>query len=242
MTSDVLRKTIETCRSLNVLYVEDDVEVRQQTLKLLKLCFSNVVVAKDGEEGLSIFKDNSIDLIFTDINMSRMNGLDMIRFIREEDLSVPIVVFSAYDYPDYLLKTIHYGVEGYLLKPFKLNDIVQILQKLLDQKRILPDYKPSCTHGLVLEEGFYWDKETNSLCKDGCEVYLSSNERRLFELLTTSKEQVYSSEVIEIAVFDDDFSDNKRVRNLLSRLRHKLEADVIQSIYGQGYKLRWSHT
>ena len=79
------------------------------------------------------------------------------------------------------------------------------------------------------------------MCKEHEEVKLSKHETALFALLTSSKQRVFSSEEIEIAVFDDDFSDNKRVRNLLSRLRQKLGCDVIQSIYGEGYKLRWLH-
>jgi DNA-binding response OmpR family regulator len=57
--------------------------------------------------------------------------------------------------------------------------------------------------------------------------------------LTSSKDQIYSSYDIENFVFDDDLSNNKRVRNLISRLRLKLKIQLVENIYGEGYRLKW---
>ena len=240
MKPEELKHVIEQCKSLRVLYVEDELEVRTQTLKVMQLCFEKIFVAEDGLEGLTFFKKGSIDLVFTDINMPNMDGLLMIESIRSINPTVPIVVFSAYDYPDYFLKTIKHGIAGYLLKPVHVSDVIDLLQKLLDQNRLgKPLHVKKHTYELI--DGFYWDTKTQSLCKGKEAITLTKHENDLFELLSSSKQRVFSAEEIEIAVFDDDLSDNKRVRNLLSRLRQKLGTDVIQTIYGQGYKLTWQH-
>ncbi len=121
-----------------------------------------------------------------------------------------------------------------------MSDVIDLLQKLLDQNRLgKPLHVKKHTYELI--DGFYWDTKTQSLCKGKEAITLTKHENDLFELLSSSKQRVFSAEEIEIAVFDDDLSDNKRVRNLLSRLRQKLGTDVIQTIYGQGYKLKWQH-
>lgn len=240
MDSEELKKIIQQCKNLRVLYVEDEQEVRLQTFKMMQLCFEKIFVAQNGEEGLAYFKNESIDLVFTDINMPKMDGLSMIEAIRSMNAMVPIIVFSAYDYPDYFLKTIKHGIAGYLLKPFQFQEIVELLQKLIEQNRLGKRVEEK-KHSFELVDGFYWDKKTQSLCKGNQEIKLTKRENDLFELMTSSKQRVFSTEEIEITVFDDDVSDNKRVRYLLSRLRQKLDTDVIQSIYGQGYKLKWRH-
>jgi len=240
LNPEELKRVIEQYKSLRVLYVEDELEVRTQTLKVMQLCFDKIFVAEDGIEGLTCFKKESIDLIFTDINMPNMDGLSMIEAIRTMNVTVPIVVFSAYDYPDYFLKTIKHGIAGYLLKPTRVSDVIELLQKLIDQNRLGKSLHVK-KHVYELIDGFYWDTKTQSLCNGNEAIKLTKHENDLFELLASSKQRVFSSEEIEIAVFDDDLSDNKRVRNLLSRLRQKLGVDVIQTIYGQGYKLKWKH-
>lgn len=235
MDSHSLSSLRDMCRTKRVLYVEDDFDVRTQTRKMLELYFKEIVEFDNGLDALACFGHEPFDLIFTDINMPKMDGLCMIGEIRKLNPTIPIVIFSAYDNTEYFLKTIQQGVSGYILKPFSFKDILETLEKIMHQLS-------TCKlHALALIEGYYWERATQCLCKEHQEVKLSKHETALFDLLTSSKQRIFSSEEIEIAIFDDDFSDNKRVRNLLSRLRQKLGCDVIQSIYGEGYKLRWLH-
>lgn len=235
MDTSTVKSLVEACQTKRILYVEDDPDVRAQTLKMLGLYFQEVVAARDGAEGLLYFQNQSFDFIFTDINMAKMDGLAMIQEIRKRDANIPIVVFSAYDNKEYLLATIKHGVDGYILKPFQFKDIVETLAKILKKTQC------SNAHAMAFIQGYYWERSTQCLCREHEEVKLTKHERALFDLLTTSKQRVFASDEIEIAVFDDDICDNKRVRNLLSRLHQKLGCDLIQSIYGQGYKIRWLH-
>lgn len=237
MDITLFKSLTQTCQDKRVLYIEDNVHVREQTLKILHLCFKDVMDVCNGEEGLCLFESQKFDIIFTDINMPKMDGLAFIEEVRHRNKTIPIVVFSAYDKTEYFLKSIQYGISGYILKPFSLEDIIIVLEKIIKEEVITP----ASPQKLELAGGYCWDKSLQILYCRKEEVKLTKHESALFELLSSSKQKVFSSEEIEIAVFDDDFSDNKRVRNLLSRLRSKLECELIVSIYGQGYKLQCLH-
>ncbi len=139
MKSD-LKEIIQLAEDVDVLYVEDNAEAREQTLKLLENFFRHITVATDGEEGLQKFSEGRFDLIFTDINMPRLNGLDMIGKIREHDHDVTVIIISAHDETDYFKRSITLGVDGYLLKPIDLKPFVQLVhksvQKIAMQKEV----------------------------------------------------------------------------------------------------------
>ena len=233
MNSKGLKFLISTCKELDILYVEDDYEVRSQISKMLSIYFRSVTEAVDGKDGLEKFNNSKFDIIFTDINMSVMDGISMIKKIRETDTQIPIVIFSAYDNTEYFLQTIECGIDGYILKPFSFEEIKKVVEKIVFK---LMEFKGTNTK-IELINSFYWDKKDKNLYKDDKEVQLTKKEKILFELLASTKHRVVSSEEIEIVLFDDDYCDNKRVRSLLSRLRCRVGCDLMHSIYSEGYKL-----
>jgi PAS domain S-box-containing protein len=125
-----LEDIIEYTYPLRLLYVEDNELARESTLGILEELFENIVVACDGEEGLEKFKNGGIDLIITDVNMPRLNGLDMVEKIRELDNSVSILVLSAYNESNFFIKSIKLGVDGYLLKPIDMGQFIGMLRKV----------------------------------------------------------------------------------------------------------------
>ena len=233
MDSKELELLLSTCKDLNILYVEDNEDVRLQTSKMLSIYFKFITQAVNGKDGLDKFKNNKFDAIFTDINMSVMDGISMIKEIKKIDSKIPIVIFSAYDNTEYFLQTIECGIDGYILKPFRFEEIQKVVEKIvlkvIDLEKL--DTK------IKLINGFYWDKMKKNLYQIDKEIYLTKKESLLFELLSSSKHKVATSQEIEIEVFDDHYTDNKRVRSLLSRLRCKVGCDLMQSVYSQGYKL-----
>lgn len=228
----------QRCKDFNVLYVEDDEKVRIQTAKVLSIFFENITLATNGKDGLVKLENNKIDIIFTDISMPVMDGISMIKHIRITNRSIPIVVLSAYDYTDYFLKTIEYGIDGYILKPFKLFDIKKIIEKVINKIQ----ESGEIIHTIKLIKNYEWHIETSTLSKESQEIKLTKNERKLFKLLSTAKHGIFSSEDIETELFDDSYSDNKRVRGLISRVNKKVGIHLIKSVYGEGYELELDKT
>lgn len=127
-------------KDLTILFAEDDAKVRENVEYILKKVFKNVVSATDGQDGVERFKANPCDIILTDINMPRMNGVEMIKEIREEDPEIPIIILSAHDESQYYLELINLGVDGYILKPMNVLLLIYTLSKsckaLYDARRV----------------------------------------------------------------------------------------------------------
>ena len=132
---------IKYSQTLNLLYVEDNIEARETTCIILEEFFNNIVLGVNGEDGLEKFKVNSIDLIITDINMPRLNGLDMIRKIREIDADIPILVLSAHNESDFFIDSIKLNVEGYLLKPIDLKQFLETMSKVVEKLALKKELK-----------------------------------------------------------------------------------------------------
>ena len=118
---------------LRVLYAEDDDVTRNTLEPILAKFFGEVIAVEDGEKGLEAFKryfnnGNNIDVIVSDINMPRMNGLDMLKGIREIDDQVPAVLITAHSEANFLLEAINLNVSQYLVKPVKLNVLFEKLK------------------------------------------------------------------------------------------------------------------
>lgn len=133
-------KTKIIMKSLKLLYVEDEETIREQLLESFKRKFLNIVIAKDGLEGLEAFKNEKPDLIITDIKMPKINGLDMIEAIRKIDEDIPIIVTTAYSDLENIKKSLELGVDRFIQKPPSKKEIDIALRKstlaIIKQKEI----------------------------------------------------------------------------------------------------------
>ncbi|MEO5364124.1 MAG: diguanylate cyclase [Magnetococcus sp. DMHC-8] len=107
----------ELLRGLTALYVEDDAQIREQLQQYLSRRLGTVLTADNGQLGLELYRQRAPDLIITDLLMPVMDGLTMIRALRETDATTPVIVTTAYSDEDYLLRAIDVGVDRYVLKP-----------------------------------------------------------------------------------------------------------------------------
>jgi PAS domain S-box-containing protein len=135
-----LKDIITITRDMRLLYVEDNDLVRGSTSPILENIFADVVIAVDGEDGIEKFYEYTIDIVITDINMPRLNGLDMVESIRKFDKNIPILLLSAHNETEYFTRSINLSVDGYLLKPLKMKDLVFALDKIVDQMLFLQNY------------------------------------------------------------------------------------------------------
>jgi diguanylate cyclase (GGDEF)-like protein len=115
---------------LSVLYVEDNEELRSSFLEYLKSFFGAITVCENGQDGLEKFKQNKYDIVITDINMPKMNGLDMSKEIKEIAPSQHIIIISAYKDIENYIEAIKIGIDGYILKPIEYNQVNNILLKV----------------------------------------------------------------------------------------------------------------
>jgi len=119
-----------------ILYVEDDELIRNETFSILERFFKKVFIAKDGKEALDIYHENKsdIELILTDINMPIMDGIEFITEVRKEDDETPVLVVTAFNDVSLLIKVIKLNVSDYIVKPMQMNATLKILNKILINK------------------------------------------------------------------------------------------------------------
>ena len=119
---------------ITILYVEDENDVREFTSKLLTSLLRKVYVAQDGQEGLKIFEENKndIDLIISDINMPKMDGLTMCEAIKKINTEIPLVITSAHNDTNFLRRSIEIGVTTYAMKPIDLYQLMESIIKAME--------------------------------------------------------------------------------------------------------------
>jgi len=154
---------IEYTFPLRLLYVEDNEHARESMMNVLEEFFGDVIIACDGQEGLEGFENNKIDLIITDINMPRLNGLEMIKEIRKTDTNVPVLILSAYNESSLFLDSIKLGVDGYLLKPIVISQFMEILKKVTQKLK----YKQEAEKNLHLLNQYQDATDSSSIVSKG---------------------------------------------------------------------------
>jgi len=107
----------DALKNKTVLYIEDELDVLQNISELLSHFFKTFYTASDGEMGYQTFINNKIDILLVDIELPKMNGIELIKKIRQTHKDLPVVVISAYTKTDYLLESIELNLDKYIVKP-----------------------------------------------------------------------------------------------------------------------------
>jgi len=129
-------------KGITALYVEDELAIREAIGGLLQSFFKEFIVCENGLEGLHIFRESQdkIDLIITDINMPKMNGLDMLDKIKEISPFIPMLITTAHNDVNFLHRAIDIGVTGYINKPIDVRKLLDTIKKnvfpIIEKKRL----------------------------------------------------------------------------------------------------------
>jgi len=125
-------KLQDLTKNINILYIEDEESIRNQTKTMFELFFKKVDIACDGEEGLKKFEQNEYDIVFTDISMPKIDGLKLTEIIKRKNPYQRVIIISAYNINEYLLKAIELNVDGFILKPININQFTLTIQKVTE--------------------------------------------------------------------------------------------------------------
>jgi len=157
-----IEETIKYAKNLTLLYVEDNQDAREMTAMILEEFFDTVVLAVDGEDGLEKFQENNIDIVISDINLPKMNGIDMCEKIREINDEIPLIILSAHNEDNYFLKSIQIGINGYILKPIDIDQLTNIIGRVVQNYKyareakenfhLLEEYKEATNQGSIVSK------------------------------------------------------------------------------------------
>jgi len=218
---------------ISILIVEDETELLEYLQEYLQIFFKNVFTARCGNEGYDAYLLKRPDIILSDINMPNMDGLSMIKKIRESDNDTDIIIMSAHSEQDKLLRAIELKLVTYLIKPIDSHKLKAMLLKIVNRLR-------GSKKRIYIKENLFWDKATSTLWEDEEQILLKERELKLFKFLCLNVNQACSSKDIFKHIYGEDtkkeFSEYA-ITSFIKRLRTKLPQDTIQNEYGEGYKI-----
>ncbi|HEX5139329.1 MAG TPA: response regulator transcription factor [Dehalococcoidia bacterium] len=220
-----------------VLVVDDEPGI----LRLIDLVLSNngfrVIVAENGVEALHLAEQRRPDLVLLDIKMPEMNGMEVMRRIRER-ISTPVILLTGQTQDESKVLGLESGADDYIVKPFNPNELSARVRAVLRRAHHLPG-----DGGRLRTDGIEIDLDSRLVRKDGEVVTLTRTEWRLLQELATNAGRVMLNEEILSRVWGSDYRDDLQyLRVWISRLRSKLEKvpsepKIIATFPGIGYML-----
>jgi len=216
-------------KTKRILCAEDEESQLKVMEKTLKFFFKKVFVASDGEEALQILKEEQIDIAILDIEMPKITGMEVAQQIKNKNIM--IVFLTAYTDQKYLLQAIKIKVEDYLIKPFSLNEFINIFERKYEQSTHRNKEK---VHKLKNGKLFYID--TNLVDDSDNKIKLGNKESHLLKLLLQHSPNVLTKQLIDSEIWNYEMTEST-YRSLVKNLRQKIGKELIKTIPGVGLVL-----
>jgi DNA-binding response OmpR family regulator len=221
---------------VKVLIVEDDLALSDVLAFTLRHAGFETITAHNGLDGLALWQTEDPDLIVLDLNLPGLDGLTVCRRIRAE-AQTPIVILSVRGSESEVVQGLELGADDYIVKPFSPRELVARLRAVARRSRQVPDGGALAIAGLVL------DRTRNEVSRDGGEaIRLTPLEAGLLEVLMLNAGRVLSSDALVTAVWGIEGGDRAMLKQLVYRLRAKIEPDpaqprFVETVPGVGYGL-----
>lgn len=219
---------------MRILVVEDEASLRNQLQQRLVAEGYSVDVAVDGEEGRFFGQEYPFDLAVIDLGLPKLSGIDLIRGLRQRQISFPILILTARDNWQDKVEGLEVGADDYLVKPFNMQELLARLNALL--RRSAGFASPQVAWGPI---------EINTLQQiatlDGREVALTAYEYKVLEYLMLHAGEVVSKIELTEHIYAQDFDRDSNVLEVfIRRLRKKFDPDgklrPIETLRGRGYR------
>lgn len=213
----------------SILIIEDEVQLNNFLVEFMKSYFENVYSALDGEEGFSLYHEKKPDVIITDIDMPKLDGLALCEQIRDADDSTKIIILSAHPKTENLFKAIKLNLVTFLVKPvtyLELKETIDNIQSSLIEKDIFQ-----------INNNLYFNTSEKKLFHENKEMSLTKREKEFLSLLIEKIGICVSNDELSYSLDTKKVLSNDAVASLVKRLRKKLPSDIVKSCFGEGYKL-----
>ncbi len=218
-------------KNIKVLYVEDDDVARENAIEYLENFFEQIYEASDAIVALQLYEKYKPDIIITDIQMPKLNGLEFVKRIRQKDKKTQIIIITAFCDKDYLLSAIELGLVKYLVKPVREKEFEEALFLCVDS------LENSHSNIVKLDSNTTFDTFNKNLVVNGEIVKLRTKELSFLELLLKNKNRYVSYSEIENFVWDDGVMTKDALKTLVKNLKTKIPKNLILNLTNSGYKI-----
>ncbi len=221
---------------MRILVVEDEKKVASFIKKGLEEDYYSVDIALDGREGARLALSEEYDLIILDIMLPFKDGISILKDIRTEKISTPVLMLTAKDNVSDKVLGLDSGADDYLAKPFAFDELLARVRALLRRN--------STEKKVVLEAGeLQLDTQTHKAYRSGNEIQLTVKEYTILEYLLRNKNHVISRTKLSEHVYDYHFdSDTNVIDVYINKLRNKIDKgfdkQILQTVRGIGYVIK----
>jgi len=214
---------------MKLLIVEDEPALRKALVKGFQNHGYTTDAAEDGEQALDLYFDNLYNLVVLDLNLPKIDGLEVLREIRNENKEVPVLILSARSEVSDKIIGLDTGANDYLAKPFHFDELEARVRALLRR-----DFKTSET--IISSGTLTLDTALKKAYQGEAEIYLTRKEYGILEYLMLSKGKIVSVSELTESIWESD-SDmlSNTIKVHINSLRKKLPEGVIKNAKGQGY-------
>jgi two-component system KDP operon response regulator KdpE len=220
---------------LKILVIEDDKYISNFIAMSLEKGHYQVISADSGAAGMFMFTSYHPDIILLDLGLPDMDGLEIIRSIRETS-EIPILVVSARGQEREKIEALDLGADDYITKPFHMGELmarIRVVQRGL--------VKVTPADAIFKQDFLTVDFEKRHVLMDNTEVHLTPMEYRLLQLMIANQGKVLTHNYIMKRIWGYESSDTKSVRVLMANLRRKVEKNTasprfILTEVGVGYR------
>ncbi len=233
---------------MKILVVEDEVKVSEVLKRGLQEAGYEVDTAFDGEIGLRLAGSGKYDLIILDINLPRINGLELCKQLRQKDEVTPVLMLTALGMSDDIVTGLESGADDYMSKPFRFNEFYARVKALTRRKKITAEVPEKGPDKKIRLDFFKLadlviDFEGKEVKRNGRAVQLTAREYALLEYLARNQGKVRSRVDIAEAVWGLDFETGTNFIDVyINYLRNKIDRNfdpkLIHTITGFGYVLK----
>ncbi len=224
-----------------ILVVEDDPSISLGLRMNLEAEGYQVELADEGEHGLEVARSGNVDLIILDIMLPHLNGLEILRTLRAEGSTVPIIMLSARGAEMDKVVGLELGAEDYITKPFGLAELLARVKAVLRRDAMA---RPAPQYEVVATGDFEIRQDTRQVLKEGQVVPMTATEFDVLWCLVQAGGRVLTRDEIKSRVWGPSHHGTVRtIDNFLLQLRNKLEADPqepkhLLTVRGVGYRFR----
>ena len=228
-----------------ILIVEDDPSIAELQKDYLEVAGFEVSWRDNGLEGLKSLRENEFDLLILDIMLPGMDGLEILRGMKEEK-DIPVLLVSARKEEIDKIKGLSLGADDYITKPFSPGELVARVKTHLDNyERLRQRFSEGRGKGNQLSiRGLEIDKDSHRVFVSGQEVNLAQKEFSLLLYLAQNPNRVFGREELFERVWGlEALGDSATVTVHIARIREKIESDpsnpqYIETVWGAGYRFR----
>ena len=223
---------------MRILVIEDEEALAKRIRNVFKKERYQVETSLNGSDGLDEALSETYDLVILDILLPGMNGLDVLKEIRQAGLKVPVLLLTARDRVQDKVDGLDAGADDYLTKPFATPELLARARSLLRRTS-------DATSSLLTVGDLEIDTSTREVRRGGSGVDLTPKEFSLLEFLLYNKNRVLSRLAIAEHVWGDNFDMfsmtnfvDVHVKNLRKKLGDEKDRKVVQTIRGVGYIIK----